>query len=962
MFISSASGALTPYRTTAAEVCHRLGMVPVHMESFDPQRPTPAEVCRKLVDGSDVFVLLIGRRYGSRPSPDDPSYTELEYGWAVDRPEMPLLPFIVDPRFPWPPDDVSDAGDAEALERFVGQVTQAHVVKSFTTVVSFREDLLLALRRHESVPAAARDPLALPAPPSLHAMPPYVGSAPFTGRAASLSALDEWGRSGDTMMVVEAIGGTGKSALTWEWATQQAPQAIPALAGRLWWSFYDGSPSLTRFLLEVLAYVSGRTPDSFRHLPPADLADKVRNTLRQKPYLLILDGFERLLNAYHRFDPSKIRDDTMEPTPEQRSMIDPHAEDIIRQLVMSSPSKILISSRLMPTVLNRRGQVLTPGVRLTSLPGLNDEDARILLTRLGVRGSEPALTEFFSALDNHPLLLGVVAGLIRDYRRSPGDFDRWLADPSAGGGLQLGRLNLHQRRTHILEAAFDRLSPASNRLLGQVSVLSGAVDWSTLEAISPFRDQTDGTRADAQLDSALRDLEERGLLWWNRFANSYDMHPIIRAFAYDRLEATEEVQANVAVRDHFSQLPPENTSQAASVDDMYQTITIFRALIGSDRTAEAERLWQQSLSHVLLQQIGAYPTAVELLSPLATRGDADTRADFTIAHLLQGRYEDAIGHEQALLQHLAETNSSPEQLLLSLNRLSTAYRASGRLVHVLRLLNLSVDILDASGSDPGRDRSLVMQAGVLRLLSGKLDAAQHLLDKAQRLGETPVSSWDRPYRLTSDGGRSRPKTAPLWFDDNPHLYWLELTFRTTGALTIDQLLTYEGEALSAWHRLRLVDLRLRLLIRQEMWDAGLDAAEQHLRLALSSGFDATPATVAYILARTGRDGAASAIEETLARLPRLHPASQPHLRLAQAYLELGQRTEASRHADLAYRQAWGSGPPNYNFWDLREATDILTRLSERPPHLEIISLADAGISVESEVTAYAARLRGRQSA
>jgi hypothetical protein len=37
IFIASASGALGPYRKAAIDVCHRLGLVPIHMENFDPE-------------------------------------------------------------------------------------------------------------------------------------------------------------------------------------------------------------------------------------------------------------------------------------------------------------------------------------------------------------------------------------------------------------------------------------------------------------------------------------------------------------------------------------------------------------------------------------------------------------------------------------------------------------------------------------------------------------------------------------------------------------------------------------------------------------------------------------------------------------------------------------------------------------------------------------------------------------
>jgi Domain of unknown function (DUF4062) len=262
VFISSTSGALLPYRLAAVEVCHRLGLTPVHMEEFDPQRPTPAEVCRRALEGSDVYVLLLGHRYGARPPSQEFSFTELEYLWATSRADMPMLAFVVDPAFPWPPPDIDHGTDADALARFTAHVLSNHVKRPLADLAKFREDLMLALSHVQHEWAAREQPdggaataeseteeqsgpqrreSRAPAPPAFHAVPPYVGGAPFTGRAVDLAMLDDWGRSADPVMVIEAIGGTGKSALAWQWAQDRAPGAIYGLAGRLWWSFYEGS-------------------------------------------------------------------------------------------------------------------------------------------------------------------------------------------------------------------------------------------------------------------------------------------------------------------------------------------------------------------------------------------------------------------------------------------------------------------------------------------------------------------------------------------------------------------------------------------------------------------------------------------------------------------------------------------------------------------------------------------------
>jgi hypothetical protein len=590
VFISGASGALAVYRSEAVDACRRLGLIPVHMEEFDPQRPTPEQVCRREVHSCDVFVLLLAHRYGARPPGSRFSYTELEYGWAADRPEVPLLAFVVDPEFPWPPLDIDSGADADAQAKFVTRVKSSHVIKKLAEISVFREDLLVALSHADAARSATvqrklrpkktgMPPPAKPEAPLFHAVPPFVGSAPFTGRREDLVILDEWGRSGDPVMTVQAIGGTGKSALTWQWARDRAPRTIDGLAGRMWWSFYDGTASVNLFLQELLSYISGRPSREIRRLSRADLATEVLNELRSRPYLVILDGFERLLLAYHRVDPTKVRDEEVEE--DQRSLIEASTNDAVRMLAAAEPSKILISTRLMPRVLEGRFGEHLPGVRHLTLSGLTEADTRSLLKRLGVRGSDSAIAGFFGPLENHPLLVGLVAGLVRDYRAAPGDFDRWFFDPTAGGALRIPDLVLTQRRNHILKAALNGLEPGTRRLLGHISVLPGSVTWETLVAINPFWSDRPGfadpglrpksagqgamtdrpglfrsvaqpnpgtqvLRVTAQLDAALKDLENRGLVSWDRSSNSYDLHPIVRVYTYDQLENSPATNVGTA--------------------------------------------------------------------------------------------------------------------------------------------------------------------------------------------------------------------------------------------------------------------------------------------------------------------------------------------------------------------------------------------------------------------------------
>ena len=690
---------------------------------------------------------------------------------------------------------------------------------------------------------------------------------------------------------------------------------------------------MSRFLREFALYASDLKPKEIGRLRWTELKAHVLDLLRNRPFLLVLDGFERLLHAYHRFDPSKLRDDEVEPA--KRSMIDPIGEDLLRELTTAGPSKVLLSSRLLPTALSRFGG-LNPGVRHMRLPGLTDEDTATLIERLGVRGTGPAIKGFFASLGNHPLLVGIVAGLVRDYRSGPCEFDRWLADPFAGGALALPDLNLTQRRTHILAAALAELSEGSQQVLGYLSVLSGAVDWVTLEAINPLRPsahaQTSDETADAEatagarLDVALQDLEDRGLLWWDRAANSYDLHPIIRAYVHARLENRVRVQANNAVQDYFQALPPEDPGQATTVEDLRQTITIFRALHGAGLHKDATKVWTRGLGHALLVQLAAYPTVVELMTPYADADSTDMRTDLTLAYLMQGRYNDAVRTQMGILAE--DIRRRPQALLLSLALLGTIFKSSGAILLAARCEELRDLLLACLGEDPDQDAISTLRRAELALSAGDTERTTHLLDLADTI--------------------SPPSTHP-WHAGDLMLCRLRLLHAQV-KLSHTDLDRAETSLSLPVHRMELTRLRALLYLRKGEFESSLTAVEQHDRLLRNTGLDGAPGLAALLLAKLGRHAAAAdAVEETLIRLPRMHRIDRPYQYLAAALHELRRTDEAVPHALEAYRVAWCDGPPHHRHLEVAEAAELLTRLGETTPDLPVTHPASIGVPLEPEI-------------
>jgi hypothetical protein len=96
VFISSTFDDLKEERQAAVEAVLMAGHIPAGMELFAAGDESQMNVIKRWIDESDVYLLILGGRYGSVEPKSQMSYTHLEYEYAVDT-NKSLFAIVISP-------------------------------------------------------------------------------------------------------------------------------------------------------------------------------------------------------------------------------------------------------------------------------------------------------------------------------------------------------------------------------------------------------------------------------------------------------------------------------------------------------------------------------------------------------------------------------------------------------------------------------------------------------------------------------------------------------------------------------------------------------------------------------------------------------------------------------------------------------------------------------------------------
>ncbi|MEQ8280362.1 MAG: DUF4062 domain-containing protein [Deltaproteobacteria bacterium] len=739
IFLSSPNAGLGKHRASVSQIVDTMnGFELVSMERFSAMPEQPAVACVEAVDACDLVLVVQGHAYGTIVPEQNISFTHYEYVHAK-RNSKPVLVFLE--QF------LAKMEPSEPVDRFRRELLQNSVVDFFKDPSDLAARVATAIHNWHHQTGGQSSVSVEPLPPQPRIAHPYPLDGSFVGRTTERRVLSKWFTQGEEqILVIEAIGGLGKSALAWFWCQvdllgvpMPSKHTLPRChaevepEGVLWWSFYEVNARFPQFVAGALEYVRGTKERK------GGGTEELLQRLREGRFLIVIDGFERELRSYEAGYGSSQGDTPPRGSRrEARQCLDPDAARFLRDFA-STPamrSRILMTTRLFPIELEATDGEPLPLCRRLRLGDFEDDEAVALFDRSGISASRSDILHLASKYGHHPLALRLLIGVIKnDLFEDPASLSAAETyDPIP---------RLIRRDHHILEVAYDSLAAPNRALLSRLAAFRGVVNSPKIRVA----EKAGAGRDETELRAAVRDLVERNLLLKEPRRGVFDLHPVVRKYAYDRLLNKRSVHLDLS-----------NYFQAYSTDvaiekrgDLETVIELFHQLVASGDRHEALKLTRLRLHAPLVDRFHDIRTALEIFGALAP--DEMPRpappGPFNLWYWFNQRYGPLLrsagfadraqrwirsalvdGHSQAAIFDLQQTIT--EALEKAVDH-AMSLRAVGRLSEALHICSTNIGASNTGLAAPTEAVvlariSLVCESGLIFAYSGQLSKAEEFLE------------------------------------------------------------------------------------------------------------------------------------------------------------------------------------------------------------------------------------------
>lgn len=269
----------------ALDAVGRARMAPVDMRYFAARDGTAADYCRQRVLECEIYVAVVGFRYGSLVAGEVVSYTELEFLTATGA-GLPRLVFLLE-EAACPP-GLGDS-DRDAVTGFRQRLAEAGlIVRAFSSSDGLELEVFHALSElADDMPPRPGSSTRATGVPGIWNVPSR--NADFTGRAAVLRTLHEdLSADGRVVVVPRALygmGGVGKTQAALEYAHR-----FKSDYDLIWWIPAEQPQAINLALAKLAARLGLQAGDD-----AADAAEVALDHLRRDAagrWLIIFDNAE----------------------------------------------------------------------------------------------------------------------------------------------------------------------------------------------------------------------------------------------------------------------------------------------------------------------------------------------------------------------------------------------------------------------------------------------------------------------------------------------------------------------------------------------------------------------------------------------------------------------------------------------------------------------------------------------
>jgi tetratricopeptide (TPR) repeat protein len=441
------------------------------------------------------------------------------------------------------------------------------------------------------------------------------------------------------------------------------------------------------------------------------------------------------------------------------------------------------------------------------------------------------------------------------------------------------------------------------------------------------------------LDVVLIELEDGGLMGWDKQANRYDLHPIVRGVIWAALGPETKQGMYRELHTYFEAAPkPDPDVGVATYEELTVPLELFNTLIGMGRLDDAFSLFEQRIALQVLYGLGLARRAAELLEQLFVRGTGN-------------------------LPQLSEAGDQCSAMVW----LAHAYVRCGNPQSAAVIIRQSLDIFPLESGVRNDDARLPTLAMAL-FASGALRAGEAAMRKGimtlRRKKRVAVEGLTIIWAVLGMAARGavqetavmlqRARNMAIQQEVSPH----ELVFRIIdqceaqlliwkGRATLDTLrlseLPSETRNLNQYGAALICAARLQGQAALVLGDHA--TADERLHRALSSARAVNLAEeelpVLAALAELHRqrrqyDEARELLEQVWAPAQRgPYPLWHADARIVLAKIERdeGRRDAAIAAATRAYELAWCDGPPYAYHYGLMNAKALLKELGAPEPQL-----------------------------